>query len=390
MFLDFFLLLKNQSIPVTLKEYLDLLEGLDKRVIGLNVNEFYILCKVTMIKKEKHLDQFDQLFGAYFKGLEEISEEEFYKIPEAWLQKNKEKFLSPEEMEEIKALGGLDKLIDRVKALMKEQKDRHEGGSKWIGTGGISPFGAYGYNPEGIRIGQNESRHRKAVKVWDKRNFVNLRDDIALDTRNMKMALRKLRVLTREGLAEELDLNATIKKTSDNAGMLDLKMVPKKRNHVKVLLLLDIGGSMDDHIALCSRLFSAAKYEFKNIDSYYFHNCIYENLWMDNTRRESSLVPTYDVLHKYNKDYKVIIVGDASMSIYEIMNKYGSVEHYNLESGITWMSRFKAQFTDMVWLNPTPKNHWRFTDSIGHLQRFMDDRMFPLTLEGIENAVGVL
>ena len=204
------------------------------------------------------------------------------------------------------------------------------------------------------------------------------------------MALRKLRVLTREGLAEELDLNATIKKTSDNAGMLDLKMVPKKRNHVKVLLLLDIGGSMDDNIALCSRLFSAAKYEFKNIDSYYFHNCIYENLWMDNTRRESSLVATYDVLHKYNKDYKVIIVGDASMSIYEIMNKYGSVEHYNLESGITWMNRFKAQFTDMVWLNPTPKNHWRFTESIGHLQRFMDDRMFPLTLEGIEDAVGVL
>lgn len=387
MFLDFFLLLKNQGVPVSLKEYLDLLLGLKERVIGLNIDDFYALCKATMVKKEKHLDLFDQLFGLYFKGIEQITDEEFYKIPESWLAKNKEKFLSPEQMEEIKAMGGLDKLLERIKELIKEQKERHEGGNKWIGTGGTSPFGAYGYNPEGIRIGQHESRHRRAIKVWDKREFANLRDDNDLDTRNMKMALRKLRTLTREGSDMELDMDQTIKKTSDNAGMLDLKMVPKKRNTVKIVLLLDIGGSMDDHIELCSQLFTAAKYEFKNLDFYYFHNCIYENLWTDNPRKRENLISTYDFINKYNSDYKIIFVGDASMSMYEIMSQHGSVEHYNHESGIKWMNRIKDQFPNMAWLNPVDKKYWKYTQSIGAINTYMEKRMFPLTIEGISDLV---
>ena len=252
----------------------------------------------------------------------------------------------------------LIRLLDRIKELLKEQKERHQGGSKWIGTGGISPFGAYGYNPEGIRIGQHESRHRRAVKVWDKRTFKNLKDDVELETRNMKLALKKLRVLTRENGKDELDLKETIRKTSDNAGMLELKMVPKRKNNVKVLLLLDVGGSMDDHIELCSQLFSAAKYEFKTLDYFYFHNCVYEKLWKDNIRRHNDTISTYDVLNKYQSDYKVILVGDASMSPYEIMYQYGSVEHYNEEPGIIWLKRLKKQFPNLVWLNPSAEDQW--------------------------------
>jgi len=387
MLLDFFLLMKNQGIPVTIKEYLNLLEGLDKKVIDRNVDDFYYLCKAVLVKQEKHLDRFDQLFGLYFKGIETITDEELFNIPEQWLNKNSEKLLSPQEMEKIKSMGGLDKTLDRIKELLKEQKERHQGGGKWIGTGGVSPFGAYGYNPEGIRIGQHESRHRRAVKVWDKRTFKNLKDDVELETRNMKLALKKLRVLTRENGKDELDLKETIRKTSDNAGMLELKMVPKRKNNVKVLLLLDVGGSMDDHIELCSQLFSAAKYEFKTLDYFYFHNCVYEKLWKDNVRRHNDTISTYDVLNKYKSDYKVILVGDASMSPYEIMYQYGSVEHYNEEPGIVWLNRLKKQFPNLVWLNPSAEDQWGNTQSISLIKEFTENKMFPLTIAGISNAV---
>lgn len=390
MFLDFFLILKNQGIPVSLKEYLTLLEALKNNVIEQRVDDFYHLSKSVLIKNEKHLDRFDQLFSDYFKGIETISNEEFYKIPEEWMKKNSEKLLSPEQMEQIKSMGGLDKILDRLKELLEEQKERHEGGSKWIGTGGTSPFGAYGYNPEGIRIGQHESRHRRAIKVWDKREFKNLDDSVELETRNLKMALRKLRVLTREGNNEELDLNQTIKTTSQNAGMLSLEMVPSKKNNVKVLLFFDIGGSMDDHIELCSQLFSAAKYEFKHIEHFYFHNCLYENLWKDNLRKRDQNISTYDVLHKYNKEYKVIFVGDASMSPYEILYQFGSVEHYNQEPGQVWLERIKQQFENIVWLNPVPENEWKYTQSIGMIQQIFEDNMFPLTIGGIEKAIDQL
>ncbi|BDS10018.1 vWA domain-containing protein [Aureispira anguillae] len=390
MFLDFFLLLKNQGLPVSLVEYLSLLEALNKRVIQKSVNEFYYLCRISLIKNEKHLDDFDRLFGLYFKGIETISDETLFEIPEDWLSQNGERLFSPEEMEKVKAMGGLQKLLERIQELFREQNERHQGGNKWIGTGGTSPFGAYGYNPEGIRIGQHESRHRRAIKVWDKRDFENLKDDVELETRNIKLALKRLRRITREGTEEELDLQQTIKKTSENAGMLELKMLPKKKNNVKVLLLFDIGGSMDDHIALCSQLFSAAKYEFKNLEFYYFHNCIYEMLWKDNTRRWGEFISTYDVLNKYNSDYKVIFVGDASMSPYEIMMKHGSVEHYNEEAGIVWLNRLKQKFPAMVWLNPVPQKEWRWTRSIQILNEFMEERMFPLTIRGIGEAVEAL
>ncbi|CAA6804685.1 MAG: Thioredoxin reductase (EC [uncultured Aureispira sp.] len=390
MFLDFFLLLKHQGIPVSLVEYLSLLEALDKGVIQKNIDEFYYLCRISLIKNEKHLDDYDRLFGLYFKGIETITDESLFEIPEGWLTKNGERLFSEEEISKIKAMGGLQELLDRIQELFKEQNERHQGGNKWIGTGGTSPFGAYGYNPEGIRIGQHESRHRRAIKVWDKRDFENLKDDVELETRNMKLALKRLRKITREGTEEELDLQQTIKKTSENAGMLELKMLPKKKNNVKILLLLDIGGSMDDHIALCSQLFSAAKYEFKNLEFYYFHNCVYEMLWQDSTRRWGEFISTYDVLNKYNSDYKVIFVGDAAMSPYEIMMKQGSVEHYNEEAGIVWLNRLKNKFSDLVWLNPLAKEEWKFTRSVQMIEEFTEKRMFPLTIRGIGEAVDAL
>ena len=390
MFLDFFLLLKNDSIPVSPKEYLMLLEALDKGVAEYSVEDFYFLSRSALIKHEIHLDRFDQLFGLFFKGIETIPNHEFMKIPEEWMRRNKELMMTDEMREQIKAMGGLDKLIDRLKELMKEQKERHEGGNKWIGTGGTSPFGAYGYNPEGIRIGQEGSRMRSAVKVWDKREFANLDDKVELDTRNMKMALRKLRLLTREGIQDELDIDKTIQSTSRNAGYLDLEMVPVRKNNIKILLLLDIGGSMDDHIETCARLFSAAKYEFKHIEYYYFHNCIYEKLWKDNRRRFDESVPTFEVLNKFNGDYRVIIVGDASMSPYEVMYAGGSVEHWNEEPGIVWMERVKAQWPNIVWLNPVPKEYWKYTQTIGLIKEFLKDRMYPLTIEGIGDMVKTL
>jgi uncharacterized protein with von Willebrand factor type A (vWA) domain len=390
MFLDFFLLLKNDGIPVTIREYLTLLEALDEGIAEYSVDDFYYLSRTSLIKHEHHLDRFDLLFGYFFEGVEKIDTEEFMKIPEEWLRKSFVNALTDEEKEMIKAMGGLDKLLERLKELMKEQKKRHEGGNKWIGTGGTSPFGAYGYNPEGIRIGQDESRNRRAVKVWDKREFKDLDDGVELQTRNMKMALRRLRILTREGTSEELDLDGTIDKTSRNAGFLELEMVPAKKNNVKVLLFLDIGGSMDDHIELCSRLFSAAKYEFKHLEYYYFHNCLYEFVWKNNKRRWQEAIPTFDVFNKYNSDYKVIIVGDASMSPYELLYQNGSVEHNNDEAGFVWLDRLKTRYPDIVWLNPVPVPQWKYTESIGMVKQFMKDRMFPLTLSGLQKAIRAL
>ena len=390
MFLDFFLLLKNDGLPVTINEYLTLLEALGREIAEYNVDDFYYLSRSVLIKHEQHIDRFDVLFGRYFRGIETIDNEQFMKIPEEWLRRGMERILTEEDMALIKAMGGLDKLMERLKELMNEQKKRHAGGSKWIGTGGTSSFGAYGYNPEGIRIGQTESRNRRAVKVWDKREFKNLDDSVELSTRNMKMALKKLRLLTREGREEELDLDKTIEKTSKNAGVLELEMIPSRKNNVKVLLFLDVGGSMDDHIEICAQLFSAAKYEFKHLEYFYFHNCLYESVWRDNARRWDERIPTFEVLHKYNSDYKVILVGDASMSPYELMYTNGSVEHNNDEAGVTWLTRLKNQYPHMVWLNPVPVDYWRYTQSIQMLREFMENRMYPLTLAGIQDAIKVL
>lgn len=390
MFLDFFLLLKHDGIPVTIREYLTFLEALDEGIAEYNVDDFYYLSRTSLIKHEHHLDRFDLLFKYFFEGVEKIDTEEYMKIPEDWLRKSFVNALTDEDKELIKSMGGLDKLLERLRELMKEQKKRHQGGNKWIGTGGTSPFGAYGYNPEGIRIGQDESRHRRAVKVWDKREFRDLDDGVELQTRNMKMALRRLRILTREGVDEELDLDRTIDKTSRNAGFLELEMVPAKKNNVKVLLFLDIGGSMDDHIELCSRLFSAAKYEFKHLEHYYFHNCLYESVWKNNRRRWQEAIPTFQVLHTYNSDYKVIVVGDASMSPYELLYQNGSVEHNNDEPGFVWLDRLKSHYPDIVWLNPVPVKQWKYTESIGMVKEFMKDRMFPLTLSGLQQAIKAL
>lgn len=390
MFLDFFLLLKEKGIPVTLREYLDLLAALDANVVEYNVDDFYFLSRTILVKNEEHLDLYDQVFGVYFKGIEQIQSSDILNIPDEWLRKNGERLFSREELENIKSQGDLEGLLDRMAELLKEQKERHQGGNKWIGTGGTSPFGAYGYNPEGVRIGQDESRHRRAIKVWDKRNFKDLSQDAELETRNMKMALRKLRILSREGRTEEIDLDKTIKSTSKNGGMLEVEMVPSKKNVVKVLLLFDIGGSMDDHIALCSQLFSAAKYEFKHLEFYYFHNCLYENVWQQNERRWEEKVPTESILNTYNDDYRVVYVGDASMSPYEIFSRMGSVEHYNEESGQVWLKRMIEQFPYFVWLNPVPKSEWKYTESIGMMQKIMKNRMFPLTIKGIEEAVEML
>ncbi|RFC55100.1 vWA domain-containing protein [Brumimicrobium aurantiacum] len=390
MFLDFFLLLRDRDVPVTLREYLDLLGALEKNVPAYNVDDFYFLSRTILVKHEEHLDLFDQIFAVYFKGIEQIKSSDILNIPDEWLRKNGERLFSPEELANIKSQGDLESLIDRMAELLKEQKERHQGGNKWIGTGGTSPFGAYGYNPEGIRIGQDKSRHRKAVKVWDKRNFKDLSQDEELGTRNMKMALRKLRILSREGKSEEIDLNKTIRSTAKNSGMLEVEMVPSKKNVVKVLLLFDIGGSMDDHIALCSQLFSAAKYEFKHLEFFYFHNCLYENVWKDNVRRWDDKTPTETMFNTFNNDYRVVFVGDASMSPYEIFSRMGSVEHYNEEPGQVWLERMIDHFPYFVWLNPVAKNEWKYTQSIGMIQKVMKDRMFPLTIKGIEEAVDVL
>lgn len=387
MFIDFFLLLKSNGLPVTIREHLTLLEALKLGEAEFSVEDFYHLAKATLVKKEQHFDRFDMLFGHYFKGMQLIPDQVVANIPDEWLRKNLEGFLTEEEKAMIEAMGGLEALMERFRQLLEEQHERHEGGNRWIGTGGTSPFGAYGYNPEGFRIGQAGSRHRRAIKVWDQRQFRNLSDEVELNTRNMKMALRRLRVFTREGVADELDMDETIRKTSENAGILDLHMVPSKRNRVKVLLFFDIGGSMDDHIRICEELFSAAKHEFKHLEYYYFHNCLYETVWKDNNRRMTDRIPTLEVLNKYNKDYRVVVVGDASMSPYEITYQGGSVEHYNDEPGIVWLQRLRQQFPRTVWLNPVPQDHWNYTQSIKMIEKIFEDKMYPLTIGGLTDAM---
>lgn len=388
MFLNFFNELRTAKVPVTLKEYLILLEAMDKDVIDMEVEDFYYLSRATLVKDERNLDKFDKVFSHVFKGLDTMQDAvDVQDLPEEWLRKMSEKFLTQEEMDEIEAMGGFEKLMETLKKRLEEQKERHEGGNKWVGTGGTSPFGANGYNPEGVRIGQEKSRHRRAVKVWDKREFKNLDDSVELGTRNIKVALKRLRKWAREGAHDELDLDKTIRNTAKQ-GYLDIEMRPEKRNTISVLLLLDIGGSMDPHVKVCEELFSAARSEIKNLEHYYFHNCPYEGLWKDNRRRHNERIPTWDVLHKFPSNYKVIIVGDATMSPYEITYAGGSVEHWNEEAGGLWIQRFVQQFPNLVWLNPVKSGAWEYTGSIKLINELIGPgRMFELTLQGLEDAM---
>ena len=393
MFLRFFDLLRQAKVPVSLREFLSFLEGMKAGLATYDVEEFYFLARAIMVKDERHIDRFDQAFSAAFSGLEHISTEavlDAVDVPADWLEKLAEKHLSEEEKAEIDALGGFDKLMETLRERLKEQEKRHQGGSKWVGTAGTSPFGAYGYNPEGVRIGQDKSRHRKAVKVWDKREFRNLDDSVELGTRNIKVALKRLRRWARDGANEELDLPGTIRATAEN-GYIDVKTRPERRNAVKVLLFLDVGGSMDDHIKVVEELFSAAKAEFKHMEYFYFHNCLYEGVWKDNRRRWNAQTPTWDVLRTYGPDYKCIFVGDASMSPYEIAMPGGANEHWNQEAGYVWLERARDQWPNHVWINPVRQSHWAYTQSIAMIQEvFGEDRMVPMTLSGIEQGMKVM
>jgi uncharacterized protein with von Willebrand factor type A (vWA) domain len=388
MFTNFFYELKEGGVPVSIKEYLMLMEAMKAGCSNFSVDDFYYLSRSAFVKDEKNLDKFDRVFGKVFEGIEFIGEETV-DIPEEWLKKMAELYLSKEEMEKIEAMGSWDEIMETLKKRLEEQEGRHQGGNKWVGTAGTSPFGAYGYNPEGVRIGQKEGRHGRAIKVWDKREYKNLDDTIELGTRNIKVALRKLRQFAREGEATELDLDGTIKATAHN-GFLDIKMVPERHNAVKILLFLDVGGSMDPHIKVCEELFSAARSEFKHLEFFYFHNCLYERVWKDNVRRMSDTTPTMEVMHTFPHDYKVIFVGDASMSPYEITYPGGSVEHWNEESGEVWMRRMADIYQKAVWLNPIPEKHWEYSHSIQIMKTLMEGRMFPLTLSGLEDAIKAL
>lgn len=385
MFIDFFLKLRDAKVPVSLREYLTLVEAVDAGLANYDVLDFYYLSRSTLVKDERNLDKFDRVFGEVFKGIEP-EPGEAHEIPEEWLRKLAEKVLTEEEKAEIEALGGWEKLMETLKQRLEEQKKRHQGGSKWIGTAGTSPFGAYGYNPEGVRIGQDDNRNFSAVKVWDKREYKNLDGDVVLGTRNIKVALRRLRKFAREGAPEELDLADTIRATAKK-GWLDIKMVPERHNAVKVLLFLDVGGSMNPHVKTLEELFSAARAEFKHLEYFYFHNCLYERVWKDNRRRHTDTTPTWEVLHTYPHDYKVIFVGDASMSPYEIVYPGGSVEHWNEEAGAVWMERVTRIYEHAVWLNPVKQAWWGNTQSVGMMQQIMGDRMYPLTLDGLDRAM---
>ncbi|HEY2444936.1 MAG TPA: VWA domain-containing protein [Rhizomicrobium sp.] len=386
MFFQFFDELRAARLPVTLKEYLALMDALANDVIDRKVDEFYYLSRAALVKDERNLDKFDLVFGHVFKGLETLEPAATTQLPEEWLRALAEKYLTEEEKKQIEALGGWEKLMETLKKRLEEQKKRHEGGSKMIGTAGTSPFGAMGYNPEGVRIGQDKGRHGAAVKVWDRREYRNLDDSVELGTRNIKVALRRLRKWARTGAEVELDLPGTIKETA-NKGYLDLKLIPERHNTVKVLLFFDIGGSMDAHIRLCEELFSAARSEFKHMEFFYFHNCLYEALWKDNRRRHNEKSSTWDVLHKFPHDYKVIFVGDATMSPYEITYPGGSVEHWNEEAGAVWLDRVVQIYEHVVWLNPVPVKHWDYTPSVALIRQLLSDRMYPLTLAGLDNAM---
>jgi uncharacterized protein len=396
MLIDFFYTLRSAKLPVSVKEYLTLLEALKEGVVGPNnddsegykIDDFYYLSRTTLVKDEKHYDKFDRAFASYFKGVEMVAD--FTKeIPLDWLRKNLELQLSPEELAKIEKMGW-DELMETLKKRFEEQKERHEGGSKWIGTGGTSPFGAYGQNPQGIRIGQDKGRNRTAVKVWDQRAYKDYDDTQELGTRNIKIALRRLRKFAREGAHDELDLDDTIRSTAANAGWLDIKMVPERHNNVKVLLLMDVGGTMDDHITRVEEMFSASKAEFKHLEFYYFHNCVYDFMWKNNRRRYAEKFPTLDIIRKYNKDYKLIFIGDATMSPYEILQPGGSVEYNNEEAGVEWLQRLTQAFPKFAWINPEPQGVWQYRQSIGIMQQIMSQRMYPLTVKGLEEAMRLL
>ncbi len=394
MLIDFFYTLRSAKLPVSVKEYLTLMEALKEGVVGpasedgYKIDDFYFLSRTALVKDEKHYDKFDRAFAAYFKGVEMVAD--FTKdVPLEWLRKNLELELSAEEKAKIEKMGW-DELMETLKKRFEEQKERHEGGSKWIGTGGTSPFGANGFNPQGIRIGQEKGRNKSAVKVWDQRAYKDYDDSQELGTRNIKVAMRRLRKFAREGHVEELDLDNTIRSTAANAGWLDIKMVPERHNNVKVLLLMDVGGTMDEHISRVEELFSATKTEFKHMEFYYFHNCVYDFMWKNNRRRFSEKFATQDILRKYNKDYKLIFVGDATMSPYEILQPGGSVEYNNEESGAVWLDRLTQAFPKFVWINPEPQGVWQYRQSISIVQQLMGNRMVPLTLKGLEEGMKTL
>ena len=393
MLISFFLALRAAKLKVSVREFLTLLEALEAGVLDDDggvptLESFYVLARATLVKDESLFDAFDRAFSAYFKGIESLADFSA-DIPAEWLRKAIERELSAADRAAITAMGW-DELMDTLKKRFAEQKERHQGGSKWIGTGGTSPFGAWGDNPQGIRIGQDASRMRSAVKVWDERRFKDYDSEVELGTREIKIALRRLRRFAREGSADELDLPGTIRATAANAGALDLKMVPERHNRIKVLLLMDVGGSMDDHVQRVQEIFSAAKSEFKHLEFFYFHNCVYEHLWKHNQRRYAEKFPTWDVLHKYNRDYKLIFVGDATMSPFEIVQPGGSVEFHNDEAGAVWLQRLTGAFPKCVWINPEPVELWSYRQSVGLIQRLMNDRMFALTLPGLDAAMKAL
>ncbi|MEL6111966.1 MAG: VWA domain-containing protein [Pseudomonadota bacterium] len=390
MFTKFFHALKTAGLPVSLREYLTLMEAMEADLANRAVEDFYFLSRTALVKDERQLDKFDQVFGSVFKGLETLADGvETAEVPEEWLKLMSQKYLSDEEKAQIEKMGGWDKLMETLKKRLDEQKKRHEGGNKWIGTGGTSPYGSGGYNPEGVRIGNQGERQGRAVKVWEKREFQNLDDEVALGTRNIKMALRRLRRFARKGVPDEFDLGGTIDATA-RAGYLDIQMRPERRNMIKVLIFFDVGGSMDPYIRVCEELFSAARGEFKHMEYFYFHNCLYDYVWQDNRRRWTEKIPTWDILHKYPHDYKVIIVGDASMSPYEITVPGGAVEYFNEEAGAIWMQRLTQIYERAVWLNPTAEQSWDYVGSIQLIRELMEDRMFPLTLKGLDAAMSTL
>ena len=390
MLIPFFFMLRDGGMKTSITELLTLLDGLRQGLPGESVDDFYYLARATLVKDESDLDRFDRIFGAYFKGIEDSLSDLFNDVPEDWLEHRAELLLSEEERARIEALGGFDELMRALKSRLDEQDERHEGGNKWIGTAGTSPFGAYGYNPEGVRMGQADSRNRSAAKVWDRREYRNLDDSVELGTRNIKVALRRLRKFAREGAADQLDLEDTIDKTARNAGFLDLRMVPERHNAVKLLLCLDVGGSMDDHVRICEELFSAARSEFKHLEYFYFHNFVYESMWKDNRRRHQERIPTLDIAHKYGADYKLVFVGDATMSPYEIVYAGGSVEHWNDEPGAVWIRRLLNTYPRAIWLNPEPVARWDYTPSVKLTREIMDDRMFPLTIAGLDEGIRAL
>ena len=389
MLIDFFLKVREYRVPCTIRELLDLIRALEQNVVFADIDNFYTISRAILVKDESYFDRYDRAFADYFKGVESL-ELDLSTIPDDWLRKQLEKTLSEEEKQAIEAMGGFDKLMETLAERLKEQEKRHQGGNKWIGTGGTSPFGAYGYNPEGIRIGQHESRHRKAVKVWDKRQYRNLDNQVEIGTRNIKVALRKLRQFARTGASEELAMDDTISATAKNAGYLDIKMKPERHNAVKVLMFFDVGGSMDDHIRVCEQLFSAVHTEFKHLEFFYFHNCLYEQVWHDNERRYNEGMDVLDVIHKFSRDYKVIFVGDATMGPYEITYPGGSVEHWNQEPGSVWMERITDHFDKVIWLNPQPEQAWQYYPSISIMHQLVDKKMYPMTISGLTDGIKAL